>query len=36
MEEAAVLLKKAGFSLSGISNGSRKLIFEYPRDGIKY
>ena len=35
LKEAAVLLKKAGFSVGGISNGSRRLIFEYPKDGIK-
>lgn len=35
LEEATQIFKKAGFSLEGISNGSRKLIFEYPRDGIK-
>ncbi len=35
LKEATVLLRRAGFSLSGISNGSRKLIFQYPKDGIK-
>lgn len=35
LKEATGLLRKAGFSVSGISNGSRKLIFEYPKDGIK-
>jgi ATP phosphoribosyltransferase len=35
LNEAAGLLKRAGFSISGISNGSRKLIFEYPKEGIK-
>ncbi|MER3447645.1 MAG: ATP phosphoribosyltransferase [Candidatus Dadabacteria bacterium] len=35
LKEASALLKKAGFSVGRMSNGSRKLIFEYPRDGIK-
>ncbi len=35
LKEAAALLKKAGFSVGGLSTGSRRLIFEYPKDGIK-
>jgi len=35
LKEASVLLKKAGFSIGRMSNGSRKLVFEYPKDGIK-
>ncbi len=35
LKEASALLKKAGFSVGRMSNGSRKLVFEYPRDGIK-
>jgi len=35
LNEASRLLKKAGFSVGEILNDSRKLIFEYPEDGIK-
>lgn len=35
LREASVLLKKAGFSVGEILDDSRKLIFEYPEDGIK-
>ncbi len=35
LKEASALLKKAGFSVGGISNGSRRLVFEYPKEGIK-
>ena len=35
LNEASLLLKKAGFSVGEILNDSRRLIFEYPEDGIK-
>ncbi|HXG30434.1 MAG TPA: ATP phosphoribosyltransferase [Thermodesulfobacteriota bacterium] len=35
LSEASGLLKKAGFSVGEILSDSRKLIFEYPEDGIK-
>jgi ATP phosphoribosyltransferase len=35
LKEASALLKKAGFSVGRMSNGSRKLVFEYPKDRIK-
>jgi ATP phosphoribosyltransferase len=35
LKETVELLKRAGFSAAGISNGSRKLIFEYPKEGLK-
>jgi ATP phosphoribosyltransferase len=35
LKEASTLLKMSGFSVGRMSNGSRKLVFEYPRDGIK-
>ncbi|MGH7890309.1 MAG: ATP phosphoribosyltransferase [Thermodesulfobacteriota bacterium] len=35
LKEAFVLLKKGGFSVGTILDDSRKLIFEYPEDGIK-
>ncbi|MEE9251886.1 MAG: ATP phosphoribosyltransferase [Thermodesulfobacteriota bacterium] len=34
-DEVAVLLKKAGLPVGGTCNESRKLIFEYPKYGIK-
>jgi len=35
LKESFVLLKKGGFSVGTILDDSRKLIFEYPEDGIK-
>lgn len=35
LEELTPLLKKAGFSINGVSSDSRKLIFDYPEDGIR-
>lgn len=35
LKEASALLKKAGFSVGRMSNGSRRLVFEYPKDRIK-
>lgn len=35
LNEASVLLKKAGFAVGELLDDSRKLIFEYPEDGIK-
>ena len=35
LKEASVLLKKAGFAVGELLDDSRRLIFEYPEDGIK-
>ncbi|MGQ0793619.1 MAG: ATP phosphoribosyltransferase [Deltaproteobacteria bacterium] len=35
LTEANALFKKAGFNLANLSSDSRKLIFEYPKYGIK-
>lgn len=35
LQESTGLLKKAGYKAGGIPSGSRKLIFDYPEDGIR-
>jgi len=35
LEEALPLLRKVGFSCKGVSNNSRKLVHDFPKEGIK-